>query len=91
MKRTLGKAILAVKKVAADVSAQTSEIVSNVGEKITSYELEAELAVLYEKLGRLYVADGNVESEEFVSLVNEIKEKEAKLKPEKVDIDKTEE
>ena len=75
MKRTISRMICGVKKTTANLSNQTMDFVSDVGNKINKLELEGDLSILYEKLGKLYMSVGS-SSKEFTDLVEEIKVKE---------------
>ena len=78
MKRTVARMICGVKKTTTNLSHQTMDFVSDFGNKINKIELEGELSILYEKLGKLYMSVGS-SSTEFTDLVAEIKIKEDAL------------
>ena len=78
MKRTVARMICNVKKTTTNLSHQTMDFVSDVGNKINKIELEGELSILYEKLGKLYMSVGS-STQEFTDLVAEIKKREEAL------------
>ena len=75
MKNLVGKTIIGTKKVVAELSNQANEVISNISDNMTEYEIEAELSDLYEKLGKLYVSVGS-EDAEFITTFENIKKKE---------------